>query len=67
MELTQDEIHELHMALAELLDFFKNDPKHQKEHEKEICEICTDYKKLHDRLLENCECIMGGKKNGFDK
>jgi len=56
INFTKDEIHEMHMALGELLDFFKRSRKH-KEFHKEGCDICDGYEKLRKRFLKQCDCI----------
>ena len=40
IELNQEEIHDLHMALSEVLESFKKDKKHQEVHKKYGCDVC---------------------------
>jgi len=56
VELNIDEIHDLHMALSEVIEIFKTDKQHQKEFGNN-CSHCEDYRILHNKLVKLCNCI----------
>ena len=60
MNFNIEEIHDLHMALSECIEFHKIDKEHKKEHG-DKCPYCEQYKKLYDRIVENCECVDNPK------
>lgn len=61
MNFNIEEIHDLHMCISECVNYHSEDKDHQKEHEKEECLHCKNYKKLYDRIVENCDYIDNPK------
>lgn len=56
LNLSKDELHDLHVALAEVLDFFKKRKQHQKKHDKQKCDRCADYERLRVKFVKLCDC-----------
>jgi len=57
IEFTKHEIHDMHMGLSELLDFFKDSKKHGHENP-DGCGLCREYEKIRKRFLKECDCLL---------
>jgi len=56
LNLSKDEVHSLHVALGEVLAFFKKKKSHEKEHKKQACDRCRDYERLRVKFVKLCDC-----------
>lgn len=61
-----EEIHDLHMCISECIAYHESDKDHKKEHG-DKCPYCENYKKLYNRIVEQCDCVDNPKQGDNGK